>query len=55
MQRWTRLPRVSLRALRTFSTATLHSADKHIALERQFGAFNYEPLPVVLSRGQGKE
>jgi hypothetical protein len=34
-----------------------HSAPKSsadfIALENKFGAKNYEPLPVVLSRGEG--
>lgn len=29
-----------------------HSAD-YIALEEQYGAHNYHPLPVVLSRGEG--
>ncbi|WP_010571415.1 ornithine--oxo-acid transaminase [Leptospira broomii] len=29
------------------------SAQSYIDLERKFGAFNYEPLPVVLQRGKG--
>lgn len=29
------------------------SAQSYIDLERKFGAFNYEPLPVVLQRGRG--
>lgn len=34
------------------STATLTSAD-YIDLEDQYGAHNYHPLPVVLSKGEG--
>jgi len=32
---------------------TLSNAQEAIALEDQFGAHNYHPLPVVLSKGQG--
>lgn len=31
----------------------VHSAQEAIALEEQYGAHNYHPLPVVLSRGEG--
>lgn len=33
--------------------ATLHSAADHIRVEDQLGARNYQPLDVVLTRGQG--
>jgi ornithine--oxo-acid transaminase len=32
---------------------TTWTADKYIELEEQFGAHNYHPLPVVLSKGSG--
>ncbi|SFE67251.1 ornithine--oxo-acid transaminase [Thermoflexibacter ruber] len=32
---------------------TVTSSQEAIALEHQYGAFNYHPLPVVLSRGKG--
>lgn len=35
------------------STETLNSAALFIALEDQYGAHNYHPLPVVLTRGEG--
>ena len=28
-------------------------ADSHIALDRRYGAHNYDPIPVVLARGEG--
>ncbi len=34
-------------------TDTITSAQQAIALEEQFGAHNYHPLPVVLTRGSG--
>ncbi len=30
-----------------------HNSDYYIALENEFGAHNYHPLPVVLDRGEG--
>lgn len=30
-----------------------HSTSEAMALERQYGAYNYEPLPVALSKGEG--
>ena len=35
------------------ATDTLTQAAQYIALEDQYGAHNYHPLPVVLSRGEG--
>ncbi|MBT2558187.1 ornithine--oxo-acid transaminase [Hymenobacter sp. ISL-91] len=35
------------------STATLSRSQEIMALEDQYGAHNYHPLPVVLSRGEG--
>ncbi|MCU0391671.1 MAG: ornithine--oxo-acid transaminase [Thermoflexibacter sp.] len=32
---------------------TITSSQEAIALEHEYGAFNYHPLPVVLSKGQG--
>ncbi len=32
---------------------TIHSSQEAIALEDQYGAHNYHPLPVVLSKGEG--
>lgn len=34
-------------------TTSVHSPDYYIHLEEQYGAHNYHPLPVVLSRGAG--
>jgi len=34
-------------------TNTIISSQEAIALEHQYGAFNYHPLPVVLSKGEG--
>ena len=31
----------------------MSQSNQHIALEDQYGAHNYHPLPVVLSKGQG--
>jgi ornithine--oxo-acid transaminase len=31
----------------------MSQSTQHIALEDQYGAHNYHPLPVVLSKGQG--
>lgn len=35
------------------NTLSLRHADELIALERTYGANNYDPLPVVLERGEG--
>jgi ornithine--oxo-acid transaminase len=35
------------------TTVDSHNTDTFLELENQFGAHNYHPLPVVLSRGQG--
>lgn len=35
------------------ATETLHQSGMYIALEDQYGAHNYHPLPVVLNRGEG--
>ena len=35
------------------TTATTHSAQELMQLEDRYGAHNYHPLPVVLSRGEG--
>ncbi len=35
------------------TTANSHTTDSLLELENSFGAHNYHPLPVVLSRGQG--
>jgi ornithine--oxo-acid transaminase len=35
------------------TTIDSHNTDSFLELENQFGAHNYHPLPVVLSRGQG--
>ena len=35
------------------STTTLLNAQSFIDLENEFGAHNYEPLDIVLARGQG--
>lgn len=32
---------------------TSNQSERHIELEKKFGAFNYKPLPVVLSKGEG--
>ena len=32
---------------------TMHSSTYFIELEEKYGAHNYHPLPVVLTRGQG--
>ena len=37
----------------TTATAMLHGMQHYIQLEEQYGAHNYHPLPVVLTRGQG--
>lgn len=34
-------------------TATKMTTEDYIALENQYGAHNYHPLPVVLERGEG--
>ena len=34
-------------------TIETQNADYFIGLEKKHGAFNYKPLPVVLSRGEG--
>ena len=31
----------------------MSQANQHIALEDQYGAHNYHPLPVVLAKGEG--
>ena len=36
-----------------YPTHADHDADRLIALERRYGAANYHPLPVVLTRGEG--
>ena len=33
--------------------STLSSSNEAILLEKQYGAHNYHPLPVVLSKGEG--
>jgi ornithine--oxo-acid transaminase len=35
------------------NTATIRSSQQAIELEEKYGAHNYHPLPVVLSRGEG--
>lgn len=35
------------------ATDTLHQSQYFIALEEQYGAHNYHPLPVVLAKGEG--
>jgi len=35
------------------TTANSHTTSNFLELENQFGAHNYHPLPVVLSKGQG--
>ena len=35
------------------SVNTLISSHQAMALEEQYGAHNYHPLPVVLSKGEG--
>ena len=35
------------------STTTLLNTQSFIDLENEFGAHNYEPLDIVLARGQG--
>jgi len=35
------------------TTEITHNSDYYIALENQFGAHNYHPLPIVLDRGEG--
>lgn len=35
------------------NTASMNKSQYYLDLERQYGAFNYKPLPVVLDRGQG--
>ena len=35
------------------STVTLNQSAYFIELEENYGAHNYHPLPVVLSRGEG--
>ena len=45
---------VPLRAcLATTASSTVDEAQRCMALEDQYGAHNYHPLPVVLSRGKG--
>jgi ornithine--oxo-acid transaminase len=39
--------------MQTFSPATASRAEQLMQLEDQYGAHNYHPLPVVLSRGEG--
>ena len=35
------------------STKTKYTSEELIAMEERYGAHNYHPLPVVLSRGEG--
>src|SRR6188768_2057570 len=35
------------------SIETMKQSQRYIDLEHEFGAHNYHPLPVVLSRGEG--
>ena len=35
------------------ATLTAMTSDQYIQLEDKYGAHNYHPLPVVLSRGEG--
>ncbi len=35
------------------NTNTLHKTDYYIDIESRYGAHNYHPLPVVISRGEG--
>ena len=35
------------------ASTTMSKSEQFIALEDQFGAHNYHPLPVVLERGEG--
>lgn len=37
----------------THSYSLSHTAAKYIALEDQFGAHNYHPIPVVIEKGEG--
>jgi ornithine--oxo-acid transaminase len=37
----------------SFIPETMSHSNQHIALENQYGAHNYHPLPVVLSKGEG--
>lgn len=43
----------SVRALSTAQSAGLTESQRCIALEEQYGAHNYHPLPVVLKEGRG--
>jgi len=36
-----------------FMVETINSSQEAIVLEDQYGAHNYHPLPVVLSKGEG--
>ena len=36
----------------TYSSVSSNAA-KYLALEEQYGAHNYHPIPVVLERGEG--
>ncbi|GAB3824062.1 hypothetical protein GCM10028895_31830 [Pontibacter rugosus] len=38
---------------KTMSTETINTSQQAIDMEHQYGAHNYHPLPVVLSRGEG--
>lgn len=42
-----------MRRLLSTSSESKISSEAAMALEKKFGAFNYKPLPVVLSRGKG--
>src|SRR5437879_4494138 len=53
-QSWHPLAMTNLRKISDFNAPNAASAsDSSIALEERFGARNYAPLPVVLSRGSG--
>ena len=54
MCRRLRLPgRTYLCTMNAFIRQKNHTAQQSMALEDQYGAHNYHPLPVVLTRGQG--
>jgi hypothetical protein len=51
------LRRVTAQQQRSFSAAASDSmteSERNIALEKKYGADNYHPLPVVLTKGEGK-
>mmetsp|Transcript_1905 Transcript_1905/g.5740 ORF Transcript_1905/g.5740 Transcript_1905/m.5740 type:complete len:447 (+) Transcript_1905:175-1515(+) len=52
---WTRLSRLPKRGVSSVAAAELdgRNARYYTELEKQYGAFNYAPMPVVLQRGAG--